>query len=255
MSENLSQSQLAGEVPFHLDYEQYLEPYVDGKVNDIDREIVESHVALCPKCAEELRDLLAFKQQPAVAIRSSRWKRWLPRWSLLSNPAWATAAVIAGFILAMGVLFWTTYRASRRVDRVATGSSEAEKQKEAVEKEQTSSLDHFGTQSSPSNQPTPSREEPLIAFYDAGGKLLVNKRSQLKGFDELPTEMKETVERALATRRLRDSPALKGWTTGAGMLRGGLDDQNTFVPLEPVDVVIETDRPKFRWQALEAARN
>ena len=39
------------EAPFHLDYAQHLEPYVDGKANDIDREIVDSHVALCSKCA------------------------------------------------------------------------------------------------------------------------------------------------------------------------------------------------------------
>ena len=42
----------AGEEAFHLDYEQHLEPYVDGKANDIDREIVESHVASCSNCAD-----------------------------------------------------------------------------------------------------------------------------------------------------------------------------------------------------------
>jgi hypothetical protein len=36
-------------------------------------------------------------------------------------------------------------------------------------------------------------------------------------------------------------------------LRSELEEQNTFAPLEPIDVVIESDRPKFRWQALEAA--
>ena len=41
--------------PFHLDYEQHLQPYVDGKANDIDREIVDSHVALCSKCADRLK--------------------------------------------------------------------------------------------------------------------------------------------------------------------------------------------------------
>jgi len=54
--------------PFHLDYEQHLEPYVDGTANDIDREIVDSHVAICSKCATDLEELLAFKQQPVAAI-------------------------------------------------------------------------------------------------------------------------------------------------------------------------------------------
>ena len=80
---------------FHLDYDQHLAPYVDGKADDIDREIVDSHVALCSKCAIDLKDLLAFKKQPIRVIAgdartSSGWKQW---WPLLPNPAWAMAAV------------------------------------------------------------------------------------------------------------------------------------------------------------------
>jgi hypothetical protein len=242
------------ERPFHLDYDQYLEPYVDGNANDIDREIVDSHVAQCSKCADELSDLLAFKQQPAVAITgadkvvpSSRWKRWLPQWPLLSNPALATAVVIAVVILAMAVV-WTTYRASRRIDRAATGSSESEKQSPAVDREQPH------PEKSP-DLPTPPREEPLITLNDVGGQILVNQRGQLEGFDSLPPDLKESIERALATRRLRESPALTGWSTGAGILRSELEEQNTFAPLEPMDVVIETERPTFRWQALDGARS
>ena len=245
----------SGEGPFHLDYDQHLEPYVDGKANDIDREIVESHIAQCSKCAEELRDLRAFTQQPAVAITgdttvtSSRWKQWWPPWPL-SNPALASAVVIAVFILAMGVFLWTTYRA-RRLERAATGSSESDKQQQAGTKEQPSPASTAHT--SPENK-TPPREEPLITLNDAGGQILVNQRGKLEGLDDLPPDLKESVERALATRRLRASPALTGWSSGAGNLRSGLGERNTFAPLEPMDVVIETDRPKFRWQALEAAR-
>ena len=245
----------SGEGPFHLDYDQHLETYVDGKANDIDREIVESHIAQCSKCAEELRDLRAFTQQPAVAITgdatvtSSRWKQWWLPWPL-SNPALASAVVIAVFILAMGVFLWITYRA-RRVERATTGSSESDKQQQAGTKEQPSPASTAHT--SPENK-TPPREEPLITLNDAGGQILVNQRGKLEGLDDLPPDLKESVERALATRRLRASPALTGWSSGAGNLRSGLGERNTFAPLEPIDVVIETDRPKFRWQALEAAR-
>ena len=260
MSEHLSESQLAGysEGPFHLDYDEHLEPYVDGKLNEIDREIVDSHVAHCSKCADELRDLLAFEQQPAVAITddaavtSSRWKQWLPRWPV-SNPALATAVVIAVVILATAVLLWTRYRAPRPVEKAATGSPEPERQRQAVEKEQPPAATEHPTPAN-SNQ-SPPREQPLITLNDAGGQIFVNQRGQLEGLDELPPELKVSVERALATRRLHDSPALTGWSTGAGILRSGLQEQNTFAPLAPMDVVIETDRPSFRWQALEGARS
>ena len=264
---SLSPSFQSDEPPFHLDYDRYLEPYVDGKANDIDREIVDSHVAQCSQCAGDLKDLLAFKQQPAVASTgatagtSSRWRQWLPQWPLRSTPALATVVVIAVFSLAMAVILWTMNRASRRVERAATGSTASERQRQAVEKEQPppASTDHTNPVSSPSIQsqdlsPLP-REEPLITLNDAGGQILVNQRGQMEGLDELPPDIKESIERALATRRLHDSPALTGWSTGAGILRSELENQNTFAPLAPMDVVIETDRPEFRWQASEGARH
>src|SRR5689334_859839 len=110
---NFSPSSQPGDGPFHLDYEQYLEPYVDGQASDIDREIVDSHVAHCSTCADDLRDLLAFKHQPTVAgttvepRRSSRWKErwkeWLSQWPPLSNPALAAAVVITILVLTMAV--------------------------------------------------------------------------------------------------------------------------------------------------------
>jgi hypothetical protein len=256
MSEHLSQS--GG--PFHLDYEQHLEPYVDGKANDIDREIVDSHIALCSQCADELRDLFAFKEQPVAAIKSDArvtspwWKQWLPRLSSLSNPALATAVVIAVFILA-AVLLWTTYPTSR-VEQAQTGSPESDKQRQAVEKEQPSpAATEHAAQKNPEEGRAAPREEPLIALNDASGQVILNQHGQLEGFQELPSDLRESVERALATRRLQASPALRGWPTGAGNLRSEFEKQSTFAPLDPMDVVIETDRPTFRWRPFENVRN
>jgi hypothetical protein len=239
------------EEPFHLDYEQHLEPYVDGKANDIDREIVDSHVAVCSKCADDLKDLLAFKEQPVAASTgdartSSLWKQWLPQWAFLSSPVLATAAVIAVFVLAIVVLLWTKYPTSRQAQ---TGSPEPDKQRPALPKEQPSpaSTEHGA------DRPTPPRAEPLIVLNDAGREVTVNQHGQLEGLRDLPSDLKESIRKALATRQLGASPALTGWSTGAGILRGELEKQSTFAPLEPTDVVIETDRPMFRWRALAAA--
>ena len=248
--------------PFHLDYEQHLESYVDGKLNDIDREIVDSHVAECSRCADELRDLLAFKEQPIAAVTgdasvtSAPWKQWLPQWPVLSNPAWAAAAVIAVFMLAIAVLLWTTNSTSQ-LEQVQTGSPEPDKQSGQPAPAPTEQARNSSTQS-PDNRADSTaspRGEILFALNDAGGQVAVNQRGQLEGLEELPTELKESVEKVLAERRLRPSPALAGWPTGAGQLRDGLETQSTFVPLAPTDVVLETDRPAFRWRALEGARN
>jgi len=55
---------LGGELDEHPTYEM-LEQVVDGAADDVTREIVESHAAVCPTCEAELRDLRAFAyEQP-----------------------------------------------------------------------------------------------------------------------------------------------------------------------------------------------
>jgi hypothetical protein len=145
----------------------------------------------------------------------------------------------------MAVFLWIKYPTSQQAQ---TGSPEPEKQRPALEKEQPSpvSTEHGA------DRPTPPRAEPLILLNDAGRQVTVDQHGQLEGFRDLPADLKESVRKALATRQLGASPALTGWSTGAGGLRGELEKQSTFAPLEPTDVVIETDRPRFRWRALAA---
>jgi len=52
--------------PQHLAYDQMAD-YVDAKSGEVDREIVESHVELCDRCATELGDLAAFADSMAAA--------------------------------------------------------------------------------------------------------------------------------------------------------------------------------------------
>jgi anti-sigma factor RsiW len=65
-SEELVMALLAGlesaaAAPEHLSYDQ-MTAYADAKSDEVDREIVESHVELCARCAAELGDLAAFAQ-------------------------------------------------------------------------------------------------------------------------------------------------------------------------------------------------
>lgn len=242
----------SGEEAFHLDYEQHLEPYVDGTSNDIDREIVESHVALCSQCADELRDLLAFKHQPVAVVTGdararSLWTGWLPQWRLLPNPSLAAGIGVAVFFAGLAALWWTRYPASQRVDHVGPSTG----QPSPAATEQTAQT-NSSSNDKQAEQTTP-REEPLLVLNDGSGPVIVNKSGRLEGLQELPADLRESVERALATRRLRASPALKGWPTGAGILRSELEKKSTFAPLDPTDVVVETDRPTFHWTALEGA--
>lgn len=100
---------LGGEIGEHPTYEM-LEQVVDDTADDVTREIVESHAAVCPACGADLRDLIAF----AGRSPSSRaWVRWL-----------AAAAAIAAVILAGAYLLTRPDPAS---PAVVTATREPEK--------------------------------------------------------------------------------------------------------------------------------
>jgi hypothetical protein len=56
----------ARRAPRHLAYEQ-LAAYVDDSMGEVEREIVDSHLSVCPLCKEEMRDLFAFRETLARA--------------------------------------------------------------------------------------------------------------------------------------------------------------------------------------------
>ena len=259
----------SAEEPFHLDYVQHLEPYVEGQANDIDREIVDSHVALCTECADELKDLVEFKQQPVAAMTSdvrtrSRRKQWMPQWPLLSNPALATAVILVLLGLTIFVL-WTIDRASHQLEQADIGAPTSDDKPiqspetaqpspaptEHIAKGYLDQLPH-----TEASVPAPP-EKTVVMVYDANGQILLTQRGRLEGVDDLPPDLRESVERALATRQLPASPALTGWSTGAGRLRSeiNMSVRSTFAPLAPTDVVLETDRPTFRWGVLDVAED
>lgn len=260
----LSPGSEPAEGPFHLDYEQHLEPYVDGRANEIDREIVDSHVALCSECAADLRDLLEFKQQPVTATTGDARtrSRWFPQWSFLPAPAWATAAVISLFALIAAVVLWATYPSSRRVEQTAILPPASDQPTQSPDQPSPAATDHTA-QTNPPSSPSPQNgesvpappDQPLIVVYDAHGQLILTQRGRLEGVEDLPADLRESVERALVTRRLPASPALAGWYSGASNVRGGVGPQSEFAPVAPTNVVVESDRPEFRWRALDAAQD
>lgn len=97
--------------PEHLEYDQ-LEAYVDGTLDEVDREIVESHLELCAACVAEARDLRAFRamlstypaQEYAPASPPTLWERitafWRRpiRWIPLQLAGTATVAVLCVYV-------------------------------------------------------------------------------------------------------------------------------------------------------------
>lgn len=73
----------------HVEYPQ-LEAYVDDRLAEVDREIVQAHLDLCAMCTEDVADLEAVRAQMiAPAVRRT------------SRVGWVAAAAAAGIVLAV----------------------------------------------------------------------------------------------------------------------------------------------------------
>jgi anti-sigma factor RsiW len=253
----LTQQHHSKEEPFHLDYDLHLAAYVDGTLDDIDREIVESHVALCSDCAGELRDLQEFSRQnvPLTLESDRKANRWFFKqayWPL--NPQWTAAALILLLGVIAAIVVWTMLRTRSPAEQEArTSPSEVERQAAGT----PPGPEKVVAQPSPQQQARPDQatSQPLIALNDGGGQITVDQTGHVNGLQSLPPDLRKNVERVLATREFQAPRSLVNLSTGSGTLRGGGSEQNTLLPLDPVGVVLETDRPTFRWRALADARD
>jgi hypothetical protein len=243
------------EEPFHLDYDQHLVPYVDGVANEIDREIIESHIALCTQCADDVRDLQVFRQQPALQtprpLKESRWR--MNPWRLL-QPRFAVALIIAIFGLGVttAVWFWSRKSSPLPVHRVGpVATPEIYKPTPEPSPGRVATL----PSPAPSGDINMSREAPLIALNDGGRQITLDKNGRSTGLESLPSDLRTTVEKVLAARKFGRSPAFgfENLAESNGRLRGGSEPQDTIVQLSPAGVVLETDRPVFHWKAFEGA--
>jgi hypothetical protein len=263
-SHNLSTESI--EEPFHLDYDQHLVAYVDGTANDIDREIVESHVALCTECAKDLQDLQEFRRQPvqATAVRRSPRKPWMIQWQWprVWNPQLTAVLIIGVLILGMtiAVFLWTTYRMPSPVQQAGnTPTPEANKQIPGDNKESLSPSGPVANPDKVAAQPSPQQKDdkanqqstqgPLIALNDGMGQVTLDQNGHLTGLQTLPPDLRKNIASVLVTRELQVTPALADLSPGSSGLRGGGSGQSLLMPLEPTGIVIESDQPTFRWRA------
>lgn len=252
------------EEPFHLRYDEHLEPYVEGKSNDIDREIIESHIAFCSACAEELRDLQAFRRQPEYVFASdkrsaspSSWKRWVASWQrpTVRIPHLTTALVSAVVILAItvAVLLWAKTRTVEQIGNTPPPQS-GPTNKESTSASVAPPADKNAGEANRDGQPKEPVEEPLIVLNDGGARVTMDKHGQVEGLGSLTPDLRQAIERALTNRRLPSTKPLADLSVDPGRLRDDATEQNRFLPLTPVGIVIESDRPTFRWRKLEDER-
>lgn len=248
----------------HLTAEETAD-YVDGTLSGERLETASDHLSSCDHCAMSVEDLRAFRDEvtpslgreyrPAAVPASTDggWRRAFGSLSSLFrvSPVPAFGAGLAVVLLALtGWMVWRTTR-EREPSREVVVSPAPTSQPAPVEAVPTPSQ----PEPAPS-APVPSEPEALAAVAqldDGGGRLTLDRAGTLSGADGLPQAYREMLKGALADRRIERSPQLKGLSRPGSSLMSSDGQGAEFSVLDPAGSVLLTDRPTFRWSALEGA--
>lgn len=246
----------------HLTYEQ-LAALVDSQLNEIDREIAASHLELCARCATELNDLREVSAGMAVSPtkasapherrRPSLRERFISLWQL---PAFRIPVGAGAALAVISLLAFLTIIPLRRenaelrakVTEFEQGTRALGEQAAAVEKLQ-SELAAVREENDRLRQVEAGEDRLLASLNDAGGRVTLDRQGNLSGVQVAP-QYEGAVRRALQGGGVR-LPALRDLRGRSGQLMGGA--QPEFKLLAPTGVVVETERPAFRWSALKGA--
>ena len=253
----------AEEEPDHLSYQQ-LEAYVDGQTSEVDREIVESHLALCPPCAEEVGDLRAFRSQmiteagnKETAISTpNRWERFV---AFGRVPAHWIPLQIAGTAAAAVLLVWLVTRPLQtQVANLRAQVGQLQQTNEALQHQVSTVADQqrqLAQLQQAQIESLPGATSPVIvALRDGGGLVTLDRQGHLTGLDSIPSSAQQAIKAVLTTERVKAPPSLAELIGEPRMALLGSPDKNASSNLlSPVGTVVETDRPTFRWQPLAGA--
>ncbi len=234
----------------HLTFE-LTSAYVDETLAEEELQVVKDHLTGCEQCAMAVDDLRAFRSQvmpgldleyqqpPAPAQTEIRWRRFVAAVpSLLPK----SPSMVAGFALAMllliaaGWVVWQAIERNRKDPKIAE-------------------TDPLPT--TPGVSPIPTLEDAAMVIAqlnDGAGQVVLDGNGKLSGVDQLPPAYHQMIKEALSSQRLEKSPLLAGLPRPDSLLmRGGDRQGNKFSVINPVGIVMLSDRPTFRWSRLEGA--
>jgi hypothetical protein len=236
----------------HLSSQQ-LTIYAAGGIDEIDRELAESHFEVCPQCEAQAQWLKAQAAQGAAAEmnsasasppsspatlsrlpvatsdRPSLWDRFL----LLPSTLRVVGAVVMSALLVLTFALWLR----------------AEKDGSAIVVPRPAP-----SPSTPHSSilPPPEPSPVLLALSDGGETITLDTQGNVAGLDSLPASDRQRVKASLSTGKVKISRALEQLRDPAAPIMGS--PSTTALPLRaPVGEIVASERPTFRWRPLVGA--
>lgn len=264
------------ETPYHLSPDE-ASRYLARRLDQIDLEIVESHLEFCDTCTAKVRRL---KEEASLvasqtsrddtrrSIRASAPQRVLSS----STPAphrmrWGRAAALAAVVCVMlGVTLLLGSKLFKRSEVVVAPVPEAVNDGQGVGGansspnlgEQESARDRSaGTENAAAakdeTRPEIAAARELLVLHDQGRRLALDEKGNLSGADGLAPDLQQSIKRMLSSGRVPRAAYAAELKGSRSTLLGEAENEGSFRLLSPVGKVVSGNRPTFIWQPLAGA--
>lgn len=215
---------------FHLSFEQ-ISAFLESQLDEIDREIITSHLAVCANCVAEVEDLQAFKEvitaqlvREAAAFSPpvpapSRWERWKnfrswpARWVLMP-----LTAVLCGAAIIIAITWRQPHPSIARQE----------------------------TTRPPTPLPSASTAVPATST--------VPEATPEKTAAPFSSE-ERAIHLALATGRVEVAADIKRLQSRGAGLMSGRREKTSFAVLSPQGNLVESTTPHLLWAPLPQAKS
>jgi hypothetical protein len=234
----------ADEEPFHLSTAE-MQSYVAGSSAEADRVICESHIGICERCDQELRQRrTAQASQPAVhSIRTSVKSAFL-------TPARLAAALALIGLLTLAALLWWQ-QSSRPTGRESAGAPLSNGTPETPAPGQPAPL--AATSPQPGNVPVTSNPRVVASLKDNSREISLDNEGKLSGLDGFDESSQKMVKAALTGEGLAKPKVLDELSSPPITLLGGPPSETAFQLIGPMGKVITDQRPVLSWTELRGA--
>jgi len=237
----------------HLTFERTA-AYVDELLAGEELQVVKDHLTGCEQCVMAVDGLHAFRNRvtpgldreyqppPAPAANEYRWRRFVAamRSLLPRSPALVVGSALAALLMIAAC--WLIWRA---IDQNG-------KYPKITQTPPSPTAPVVTLVVSPN--PTLDGASVIAQLYDGAGQVVLDGDGKLSGVDQLPPAYQQMIKNALSSRRLEKSPLLAGLVKPDSLSRKGGDNRGArFSVIDPVGIVMLSDRPTFRWSPLEGA--
>lgn len=232
----------AVENPGHLSDDQ-LESYVDGSLDSVDLENVQSHLNICNECTTDVNALRSVQSELHHKVEA---RKVISFWRL---PSFPIPLKLAGAAAAIAFFMWAaTIPMRNEIRDLRKQLVEERKNNAALLREKKELQDQYAAIKQPL-----SNSQALVALNDGNSRIEIDSNGKLSGLSELPQSYQQKIAALLTTQKVEVPEAISALIGKKEVLMGNSTKSNRFALLSPVGTVIMSDRPSFSWTAFNDA--